>query len=70
MPKLIYSTSSLSSTQNGLIIFSIYDFLRRSRKKNKYRWFKVEGFGDGLVVVGKFQGVRCPLSGVTKGFMC
>ena len=28
-------------------IFSIYDFLRRSRKKNKYRWFKVEGFGDG-----------------------
>ena len=27
--------------------FSIYDFLRRSRKKNKYRWFKVEGFGDG-----------------------
>ena len=53
-----------------LIIFSIYDFLRRSRKKNKYRWFKVEGFGDGLVVVGKFQGVRCPLSAVRchKGF--
>ena len=31
-------------------------------QKNKYRWFKVEGFGDGLVVVGKFRGVRCPLS--------
>ena len=30
-----------------LIIFSIYDFLRRSRKKNKYRWFKVVGFGGG-----------------------
>ena len=27
--------------------FSIFDFLRRSRKKNKYRWFKVEGLGDG-----------------------
>ena len=29
------------------IIFSIYVFLWRSHKKNKYRWFKVEGFGDG-----------------------
>ena len=29
------------------LIISIYVFLRRSRKKNKYRWFKVEGFGDG-----------------------
>ena len=28
-------------------IFSIYVFLWRSHKKNKYRWFKVEGFGDG-----------------------
>ena len=37
-------------------------FLWRSHKKNKYRWFKVEGFGDGYVVVGKFRGVRCPLS--------
>ena len=40
------------------------------RETNKFRWFKVEGFGDGKVVVGKFQRVRCPLSGVTKGFMC
>ena len=28
-------------------IFSIYIFLWRSHKKSKYRWFKVEGFGDG-----------------------
>ena len=27
-------------------------FLRRSRKKNKYRWFKVERFGGGGLVVG------------------
>ena len=29
------------------LIFSIYVFLRRSRKKNKYRRFKVERFGGG-----------------------
>ena len=28
-------------------IFSIYDFCGEAAIKNKYRWFKVEGFGDG-----------------------
>ena len=51
--------STLLPNQEGFsyislyFIFSIYEF---------YRWFKVEGFGDGQVVVGKFQGVRCPVS--------
>ena len=41
-------------------------FLRRSRKKNKYRWFKVVGFGGGGLVGSK----KCNVSGVTKGFAC
>ena len=52
-----------------LSIFSIYDFLRRSRKKNKYRWFKVEGFGGGRLV-GSKKSVTCPVSGVTKEITC
>ena len=38
-------------------------FLRRSRKKNKYRWFKVEGFVVG--VVGRWwwwSSLSCPVS--------
>ena len=31
------------------VFISIYVFLRRSRKKSKYRWFTVEGFGGGVV---------------------
>ena len=37
-------------------------FFAAKPQKNKYRWFKVEGFGDGKVVVGKFRRVRCPVS--------
>ena len=44
-------------------------FLRQSRKKNKYRWFKVVGFGGGGLV-GSKKSVTCPVSGVTKGFAC
>ena len=41
--------AGFSASQNltGDIIFSIYVFCGEATKKNKYRWFKVEGFGDG-----------------------
>ena len=47
-------------------IFSIYVFLRRSRKKSKYRWFKVEGLGGGGLV-GRWwwwwwSSLSCPVS--------
>ena len=44
-------------------------FLRRSRKKNKYRWFKVVRFGSGGWV-GSKKSVTCPVSGVTKEITC
>ena len=47
--------------QHCLVFPSMFFFVAKPQK-NKYRWFKVEVFGDGLVVVGKFRGVRCPLS--------
>ena len=34
-------------------------FFAAKPQKNKYRWFKVEGFCGGGLVVGKFQSVRC-----------
>ena len=53
-----------------VLIFSIYDFFAaKPQKKNKYRWFKVVGFGGGGLV-GSKKSVTCPVSGVTKGFMC
>ena len=48
-------------------IFSIYVFLRRSRKKSKYRWFKVERFGGGGLVVGG-GGIRGGRVRCHKGF--
>ena len=36
-------------------------FLRRSRKKSKYRWFKVVRFGGGGWV-GSKKSVTCPVS--------
>ena len=51
-------------------IFSIYDFFAAKPQKNKYRWFKVVGFGGGGGLVGSKKSVTCPVSGVTKGFMC
>ena len=46
-----------------LCFFSIYVFFAAKPQKNKYRWFKVEGFGGGGLVVGGGGGgggrVRC-----------
>ena len=39
-----------------MLFFPYMIFLRRSRKKNKYRWFKVEGFGGGGVGIGSGGG--------------
>ena len=44
-------------------------FCGEAAKKNKYRWFKVVGFGGGGLV-GSKKSVTCPVSGVTKGFAC
>ena len=46
------SANAVSEFACNKLIFSIYVFLWRSHKKNKYRWFKVEGFGDGYWVGG------------------
>ena len=63
------SAVKICSVRNQRVrIFSIYDFFAEG-KKNKYRWFKVVGFGGGGLVVSK-KSVTCPVSGVTKGFMC
>ena len=44
-------------------------FFAAKPQKNKYRWFKVVGFGGGGLV-GSKKSVTCPVSGVTKGFAC
>ena len=41
-------------------------FFAAKPQKNKYRWFKVEGFGGGGLVGSK----KCNVSGVTKGITC
>ena len=43
---------SLPSVSN--ITFFPSMFFCGEATKKKYRWLKEEGFGDGLVVVGKF----------------
>ena len=57
-PRFYRVTSTISTIAR---YFSIYVFLPQSRKKIKYRWFKVEGFVSGGGVVGWWWR-SCPVS--------
>ena len=59
----VLAVKHLKTQEHKINIFSIYVFLRRSRKKSKYRWFKVVGFGGGGLVGSKIK-KKCNVSGV------